>query len=358
MPEPLKNIYDVNFIRQLSSELNKSYRKFDSTSFEAYIFDEFWPDMELKQRMRHIALALKVFIPKNYSQSLKVLKPAATKFGGFESMFFPDYVELYGLNDFDLSMDALEHFTQYSSSEFAIRPFIKKYAKETMKQMNLWAKSDNYHVRRLATEGCRPRLPWAMALPEFKRDPKLVLKVISKLKNDKSEYVRRSVANNLNDISKDNPDIVIEIAKKWLGNTPETDWIVKHACRSMLKAGQSEVLQIFGFSRPAHIFVEGLKLNAKVKSGGELNFSFSIKSKKGNLKKLRIEYAIYFMKANNNQSKKVFKICEGDYVESEKNFSRVFSFRPISTRKYYSGEHVIAIIVNGLEMERAKFSLI
>jgi len=358
MPEPLKNIYDAAFIRQLSAELKKSYSKFDSKEFETHVFCDSWEEMELKQRMRHISQNLKLFIPKNYSQSLKILKPAATKFGGFESMFFPDYVELYGLDDFERSMDALEHFTKYSSSEFAIRPFIKKYPKKTMKQMDLWAKSENHHVRRLASEGCRPRLPWAMALPEFKRDPKQVLKIIKKLKNDKSEYVRRSVANNLNDISKDNPDIVVETAKKWLGRSSETDWILKHACRSMLKAGHSEVLQLFGFSHPAHIRVGGLKLNAKVKYGGELDFSFSIKSKKGHLKKLRIEYAIYFMKANKKQSRKVFKICEGDYEESEKMISRVFSFRPISTRKYYTGEHAIAIIVNGLEMEKANFSLI
>jgi len=358
MPEPLKNIYDVKFIRQLTAELKKSYPKFDSKGFESHVFNDSWAEMELKQRMRHISQNLKVFIPKNYAQSLKVLKPAATKFGGFESMFFPDYVELYGMDDFERSMDALEHFTQYSSSEFAIRPFIKKYPKETMKQMNLWAKSDNYHVRRLASEGCRPRLPWAMALPEFKRDPKLVLKVINKLKNDKSEYVRRSVANNLNDISKDNPDIVIETANKWMGKSPETDWIVRHACRTMLKAGQSEVLQLFGFSHPSHIFVEDLKLNAQVKFDGELGFSFSLKSKKGDLKKLRIEYAIYFVKANNRQSRKVFKICEGEYAQPEKTISRIFSFKPITTRKYYSGEHAIAIIVNGLEMEKVNFSLI
>jgi len=357
MPEPLKNIYDVSFIRQLTVEIKKSFQKFDSKGFESHVFNDSWSDLELKERMRHISQSLKVFIPKNYRQSLKILKPAATKFGGFESMFFPDYVELYGLDDFELSMDALEHFTQFSSSEFAVRPFIKKYPKQMMKQMTLWADSDNHHVRRLASEGCRPRLPWAMALPDFKRDPKLVLKVIQKLKNDESEYVRRSVANNLNDISKDNPDVVIEIAKKWLGKTAETDWVVKHACRTMLKAGNSKVLQLFGFSHPKQIHLEELKLNSKVKPGGDLIFSFFVKSKKGNLKKLRIEYAIYFMKSNKKQSRKVFKICEGDYTETEKEISRTFSFRPISTRKYYSGEHALSIIINGLEMEKKNFTL-
>ena len=161
----------------------------------------------------------------------------------------------------------------------------------------------------------------------------------------------------MNDISKDNPEIVIEVAKKWLGKTIETDRLVKHACRTMLKAGQSEVLQLFGFAHPDQIYVESLKSSNKVNLGDELAFSFCLKSKKGGLKKLRVEYAMYFMKSNKKQSRKVFKICEGDYSESEKNISRVYSFRPISTRKYYSGQHALAIIVNGIEMKKTKFSL-
>ena len=360
MPEPLKNNYDVKFVRQLASEVKKSFSNFDSIGFESRVFDDTWVDMELKQRMRHLAQSLKAFIPKTYRQSLKILKPVSKKFGGFESMFFPDYVELYGQkeNDFETSMDALAHFTKYSSSEFAIRPFIVKYPSKAMKQMSLWSKSENHHLRRLASEGCRPRLPWAMALPEFKEDPSTVIKVISKLKNDESEYVRRSVANNLNDISKDSPEIVLEIAKKWLGKTKETDWLVKHACRGMLKAGDSNVLQIFGFSHPKHVHVEDLVLDLKVKKNDKLSFSFTVKSKKGKLNKLRLEYAIHFMKSNKKQAKKVFKISEGCYDESEKNISRYFSFKPISTRKYYLGEHALSIIINGVEMGKEKFSLI
>lgn len=358
MPEPLKNIYDAHLIQQLSLEIKKRYTKFDSKKFRLHIFDNSWPQLELKQRMRHIAQSLKQFIPKNYSQSLNILKPAAEQFSGFEGMFFPDYVELYGIDTFDLSMDALGHFTQYSSSEFAVRPFIVEYPQKMMRQMSVWATSDNHHLRRLASEGCRPRLPWAMALPEFKKNPTAVIKIISKLKNDESEYVRRSVANNLNDISKDNPEVVISIANKWLGKTSETDWIVKHACRTLLKAGDSEVLSLFGFSYPKNININDFKWDLTVKQGEKLLFSFVVKSKKGKLKKLRLEYAIYFMKSNKKLAKKVFKISEGEYFESEKEVSRFFSFKAISTRKYYPGQHAISIIVNGVEMEKRDFSYV
>ncbi|MDZ7819313.1 MAG: DNA alkylation repair protein [Aliarcobacter sp.] len=136
-------------------------------------------------------------------------------------MVFQDFVEVFGLDDFDESMKALEVFTQDSSSEFAIRQFILKYENETMNQMKLWAKSPNEHLRRLSSEGCRPRLPWAIALPKFKQNPEKPLEIIELLKNDKSLYVQKSVANNLNDISKDNPQIVIDFVKQNLGKTKE-----------------------------------------------------------------------------------------------------------------------------------------
>jgi len=358
MPEPLKNIYTQDFIQTLSKELKKGYKKFDSKGFEFSVFNEDWSELELKQRMRHIALNLKEFIPKSFHESINIMKPAATQFGGFESMFFPDYVELYGLDDFDISIDAMEHFTKYSSSEFAVRPFIKKYPDKMMRQMSLWAESDNYHVRRLASEGCRPRLPWAMALPKFKKNPQPVLKILEKLKHDNEEYVRRSVANNLNDISKDNPDLVIKKANKWLGHSAETDWVVKHACRSLLKAGHKDVLTLFGFSCVDHIELNKFKIDNAVAWNGELNFSFRLISKEKRLDKLRIEYAIYFVKSNKKQSKKVFKISEGNYPEAEKEIFRSFSFKPISTRKYYPGKHELSIIVNGEEFRGKSFVLL
>ena len=144
-------------------------------------------------------------------------------------MLFPDYVECYGLEHFDSSISALETFTKYSSAEFAVRPFIMRYEQKMMSQMRKWSRSKNHHLRRLSSEGCRPRLPWSMALPAFKQDPTAILTIISALLSDGSEYVRRSVANNLNDISKDHPEIVIEITRQNLGQSDATDKLLKHA---------------------------------------------------------------------------------------------------------------------------------
>ncbi|EDN66091.1 DNA alkylation repair enzyme [Beggiatoa sp. PS] len=272
-------------------------------------------------------------------------------------MFFPCYVELYGLNEYEDSILALEYFTEFSSSEFAVRPFIKKYNRRMMVQMEKWAESSNHHVRRLASEGCRPRLPWAMALPEFKENPAPVLKILEKLKDDDSEYVRRSVANNLNDISKDNPLILIDVAQKWLGKNPNMDRLVKHACRSLLKQGQPKILELFGFVKPDHISIEAFKIQESVNMGENLEFSFILKTQQGKLGKLRIEYAVDFLKNNGKLSRKLFKISESDYSGSKKVITKHHSFKNISTRKYYTGIHGLAVIVNGKELAKGDFGL-
>ena len=240
MPEPLKNRYNKRFVSDLSAEIKKEYSAFDTEGFTQSIFDKSWKDEELKQRMRHITESLHQFLPANYKKALAILKPVSSKFSGFEPMFFPDYVECYGLDDFDASISALETFTKYSSSEFAVRPFIIRHEKKMMAQMKKWSVSKNHHVRRLSSEGCRPRLPWAMSLPKYIDDPEPVLAILLTLLEDDSEYVRRSVANNLNDIAKDHPEIIFKITKQYIGRSENTDKLLKHACRTLLKQGNTK----------------------------------------------------------------------------------------------------------------------
>lgn len=200
MPEQLKNYYSREYVTKIADIFAKTYSKFDKDRFLRQVFDEDWSSKELKERMRHLTICTKDNLPTDYEKALDSLIKASpktakiSKHSGFLNMFFPDFVELYGQGYFDESMKALEEFTKYSSSEFAIRPFIVNDKKKAMAQMLKWSKSNNYHVRRLASEGCRSRLPWAMALPEFKKDPSLILPILDNLKNDESEYVRRSVA--------------------------------------------------------------------------------------------------------------------------------------------------------------------
>lgn len=349
MAEPLKNLYNKDLINSLASEIKRVYKKFDSEKFQKRIFSEGWDKKELKERMRFIALTLSEFLPDDFEKAIAILMPVSEAFIGFEYMFFPDFVELYGLHDFELSMKALAHFTDYSSSEFAIRVYIKKYPDKTMAQMESWAGSSNKHLRRLASEGCRPRLPWAMALPEFKKNPAPVLKIIKKLKDDESEYVRRSVANNLNDISKDNPLVVLNLAKKWIGKKKRRDRLLKHACRSLLKSGNPKALKIFGLTRAAHIRVEALKLADSVTIGDSFAFSFILKTNGKKLGRVRLEYAVDFKKSTGKLSRKIFKISEGNWSVREKSISKILSFKIISTRRYYPGTHRVAIIVNGKE---------
>ncbi len=357
MPEPLKNLFSVELIASLSRELKSRSDNFDSEGFKSDVFNDEWDKKELKERMKHISETLHGYLPSNYQQAIEILKEVSSKFSGFESMIFPAYVELYGLDKYEISIDALEHFTKYSSSEFAVRPFIKKQRKKMMGQMEKWANSKNHHVRRLASEGCRPRLPWAMALPEFKKNPQPVLNILEILKNDESEYVRRSVANNLNDISKDNPQILIDLAKAWIGENSNLDWVVKHACRSLLKQGNPTVLGLFGFRKPDHIIIEEFMVQESVNMGESIEFSFKIKAKRAELGKLRIEYAIDFMKKNGKLSRKLFKISEASYSGQSKTVIKNHSFKAISTRKYYSGNHGIAVIINGHELISSAFQL-
>ena len=357
MAEPLKNLYNPELINTLCSGLSSHHEKFNSGQFTERIFDKEWDTRELKDRMRHISVTLHSFLPPDYKKAIEILKSTAVEFSGFEYMFFPGYVEIYGLEEFEVSMSALECFTEFSSSEFAVRPFIIRYPARMMRQMEKWAGSANYHVRRLASEGCRPRLPWAMALPEFKKNPKAILDILEKLKRDESEYVRRSVANNLNDIVKDNPAVVIQIAKSWLGDNPDTDWLVKHACRTLLKKGEPEIMALFGLHQPHHVEVIKFEVLQAFKMGGNLAFSFLLKTGSSELGKLRIEYAIDFMKHNGKQSRKIFKISEAQYPAQEKQIIRNHSFKAITTRKYYSGSHGIALIVNGYELANSQFQV-
>jgi 3-methyladenine DNA glycosylase AlkC len=309
--------------------------------------------------MRHISQNIHAHLPVSYVEQINILKPVAKEFNGFLALIFPDFVEVYGLDNYDTSIDALEHFTQFSSSEFAVRPFIVKYEKQMVKQHLLWAKHKNHHVRRLASEGIRPRLPWAMALPQFKKNPAPLLPILELLKNDESEYVRKSVANNLNDISKDHPDTVLEIVNKWKGISPETDWIVKHASRGLLKQGHTEALSAFGLNHAIKANVSDLKLSkTKLKIGDRFDFSFTASVQEKKAHPVRLEYRIYFQKANGKQSGKIFQI--GTYTLKPNELfevKRSHPFADLTTRKHHKGDHRIAIVVNGKEHCETSFML-
>ena len=356
MAEQLKYVYTKAYIENLSNKIKENYKEFDEEVFIFSIFDSSWDDLELKQRMRHIAKVLNQALPLSYEKQLSILKVVSKEFSSFEAMFFQDFVEVYGLDDFENSMKALEVFTIDSSSEFAIRQFILKYEDKTMNQMKLWAKSKNEHLRRLSSEGCRPRLPWAVALPVFKDNPSKVLEILEILKNDKSIYVQKSVANNLNDISKDNPNIVINFVKENLGKIKELDWICKHASRTLLKKGNKEILKLFNFDKSSHINIKNFTCDSFVNINDNLDFSFTLEANE-NIGNVRVEYIIDYLKSNNKHNKKIFMISQNEINTTSKSFSKKQSFKNMTTRKHYIGKHYISILINGEEKIKKEFYL-
>jgi 3-methyladenine DNA glycosylase AlkC len=358
--EPLKNLYSKDYLANFAEVFCKIYPKFDRKKFLKHVFDSEWENRELKQRMRHIAVSLRIVLPVDYTKAIAIMMKAIPNFRGFLSMTFPDFVEVYGLDDPHTSVSALELFTQYGSSEFSVRPFIIKYPDIMRPQLLKWAKHENHHVRRLASEGCRPRLPWAMALPEFKKDPAHVLKVIEMLKADESEYVRKSVANNLNDISKDNPSIAYDTAKRWYGSNPKTNWIVKHGMRGLLKKGNKDALKLFGYEGAKGITISNLGLDKKkIKLGDKFYFSFDMILKQAHNENVRIEYTIDFITSTGKISKKIFKITEGKYQKGKTySFKKAHSFKDLTTRKHFKGRHKLAIIINGENLAEKQFTVI
>ena len=357
MAKLLKDLYNKDYLRVVINEIKKVYKEFDEKAFLNVVFDKSWEEKELKQRMRHISTSIGIYLPFGYEKSIEILQKVFKKVPrkyNMENFIFQDFVEVYGLDEFEVSMKALEIFTEGSSSEFAIRQFILKYPQQTMAQMLKWTKSNSLHVRRLASEGSRSRLPWAIALNEFKKDPKEVLKILESLKDDESPYVRKSVANSLNDISKDNPDVIKKLVKEWLHVEPKRKALLKHGCRTLLKAGDSEVLELFGFTKPDSLHVEQFKYTQEVQKEGVLEFSFFLKSD-DSLGKLRVEYKLYFLRANKTYGEKVFKISEFSSTCREKKINKKHSFKTISTRKYYDGIQKISLIINGVEFLTKEF---
>lgn len=360
--EALKNLFNEKFVRNFTSSLKKNSISFDEELYLCLVLKEL-ENLELKQRMRLISSKIKDCFQGDYKENIKILKLVKEDFfkektTSLQAMILADFVEVYGLNDFDISMSALETFTIDSSSEFAVREFILKDEQKAMEYFYKWVKNSNEHIRRLASEGCRPRLPWAIALPSFKKDPALIFPILNELKNDDSLYVRRSVANNLNDISKDNPNLVISFIKENIGFSKQCDSMLKHAARTLLKKGDIQVLEVFGYKKIDDLVLNNFVIDSEVFVGEYLNFSFELENKsKAKLGLLRLEYEVDFQMANDKRSKKIYMISQSDINTSKKTVNKKHSFKIITTRKYYIGTHFITLIVNGVKIGRKEFLL-
>ena len=349
MPEKLKDIlFPLEKVRYFAETIRKAYPVFDVEGFLGTTCDAAWPGRELKEKMRHTTLSLHKFLPAEYPDAIRILLKIIPDVKGFEAIVLPDYVEVYGLDFWDISLNALGEFTKCGSSEFGIRPFLNKNLNAAMKFMEGLAGHEDFKVRRFASEGCRPGLPWATGVPALKKDPSLIFPILEKLKNDPEEFVRKSVANNLNDISKDHPNKVLDICERWYGENEDTGWIVKHACRTLLKQGNKRAMMLFGFANPDKMEVSNFKVSDhSPKIGEQITLSFDLVLHTEKKQKVRLEYVTHYVKANSKTSPKVFQIKEVEWKPGKYTVRKKHTFADMSTRKHYPGEHTFEIIVNG-----------
>ena len=340
------------YLSKLAEDISLFYAEFESVGFLQSVLDSKWTARELKDRMRCITTNLQKYLPSDFNESIEILINTAqfrlnqSRWGGGD-LVFPDFVEQYGLLHFDKSIASLELFTQLSTAEFAVRPFIIAFPEKMMQQMLLWASHPNEHVRRLASEGCRPRLPWGMVIKDLVQNPTPIFPILELLFHDSSEYVRKSVSNNLNDISKDNPSEVLEFCKNMRNGKPETERIIKHGLRTLLKQGNAKALNFFNFSKEIEVRDLSFSLDKAVVKIGEkmqMKLEFSVSENQN----IRLEYRIYFSRPGGNLTSKLFhwterKISETTHLRLIKNHS----FADVSIRKHYPGEHKVELFING-----------
>ncbi|MEM7038487.1 MAG: DNA alkylation repair protein, partial [Bacteroidota bacterium] len=229
-----------------------------------------------------------------------------------------------------------------------------------LKQLREWTNDPNPHVRRLVSEGTRTRLPWAARLPDFQREPQPVFDLLELLKEDPVLYVRRSVANNLNDIAKDHPEKVVDLLTAWSSIDNEgTQWIIRHASRTLVKAGNTRALALLGYPPNPRVAITDFDVSPKVVALGETAvFKFTIKNDASGPTNLMIDYIVHFMKKNGKTAPKVFKLAKREFFSGEEaTFEKKQSFRPLSTRKYYAGTHAIELQINGTVIGRTEFDV-
>jgi 3-methyladenine DNA glycosylase AlkC len=355
----LRRWFDEARYRRIAADLAELHDGFDSKRFLAHVLDGL-DERSLLQRLRRTSQAIRATLPGSFPKALAILQTLAPRVQhGFVSLVLPDFVGLYGLDDFDRSMDALKFFTPFGSSEFAVREFLRRDLHRTLAVMETWSRDPDEHVRRLASEGCRPRLPWSFKLRELISDPSPVRPILHNLRADPSLYVRKSVANHLNDITKDHPEWVLERLGEWDLTDQRTAWIAKRALRTLIKQGDRRALGVIGAGRKAAAAVESFTVAPKrLRLGDPITLSLRLKSTASVPQKLVIDYAIHYVKQSGATSEKVFKWKETVLAGGETlELSKRQPIRDFTTRKHHPGRHRVEVSVNGERLADAAFVL-
>ena len=357
--EPLKEMFNLVYYTQLADALKQVYKPFNADNF---LKDALKPlaALSLNERMRHTSVTLHQHLPQDYGKAIAIMCEVIPQLNaGYTTLTFPDFVSQFGTHDFKTSLSALHYFTRFGSSEFAIRTFLKLDFDQTIQHLYRWSKDESEHVRRLSSEGSRPRLPWSFKLDAVIQNPKHTQPILDNLKQDESLYVRKSVANHINDFSKDSPEYVLKLVKGWDQSHPHTAWIVKRGCRSLFKQGDKKSLAVFNYTKDVQVIVKNFTLTPiTVKIGGAINFAFELVSKKKSIQKLMVDYRIHYTKKSGAQLPKVFKLKELSLKPGESiSISKKQRFEDFTTRKHFPGKHKLDILVNGEVVKGVEFEV-
>ena len=368
-PTAFKHWISPELVKRMAQHFAYHHKGFDQKNFTQ--LSKKLKDLEMKDRVRLIAHELHRCLDLDFSEAARVIqkviqdpKPKLAELKGFDLWPVTEFVHTYGINHLSDSMKTLYLLTQKFTSEFSVRPFIRTEPEKTLQLLLKWTKDSNVHVRRLTSEGSRPRLPWGEKLHLLIEDPSLTLPILENLKYDSELYVRKSVANHLNDITKDHPDLVISVLKKWLKEAPEKHqenirWISKQALRTLVKKGNAEALKLLGYKKIESIVIQKFLIKKnKIQMGEYLEFEFELVSKSKKTEKLMVDYIIHHKKANGLTSPKVFKLKSVLLKSQQKiEIRKRHAVKPITTRVYYSGIHQIEIMVNGSKLQQAEWTL-
>lgn len=368
MAPPLKDGLNRAAIRRLAGAVKGAWPAFDDARFVRAAWRG-TSALELKERVAKVARVLAAALPDDDREALQIVAATADcweagdaddALASFAAWPLFDVVEERGLAEPALALEVLRDITHLFSAEFAIRAFLAQDLKQVLAAAQRWTEHPSEHVRRLASEGLRPRLPWGKQVRALLDDPAPILEVLEGLKDDPSLYVRRSVANNLNDIAKDHPDVVIDRCEAWLkGATAERRWIVERGTRTLVKRGHPRVWGLLGFTEAPQVEVGPITLSRRRLALGEaLSFTCSVSSRAEEPQRLTVDYAVHYVKAKGTRAPKVFKLRVLDLAPGEEvSLSAKISFRPITTRRYYPGEHAVGLLVNGTPTEVEPFEV-
>ena len=360
MATSLKTFFSLSLVRRIAADIERVHPAFPSREFVKDATKGL-DDLELLDRGKHITRALERHLPANYPDAIDILlrslgpEHATDELLGvgmapFYYLPHTHFVATRGLDHFELSMRAQYELTKRFSAESSIRPFIAADPERTFGTLRQWARDPNAHVRRLVSEGTRLRLPWAMRVRWLDTNPELVLELLELLKDDPAPLVRRSVANNLNDLGKVHPMVLARTCSTWLEDaSAERRALIEHALRSAVKRGDASALRLLGYGKKPAVTIEGVRIApARVAIGGSVAVRFVVSSTSRSAQELLVDLGVHFVKAGGTSTRKVFKVKRVVLPAREKvALTKSISLAVHTTRTPRPGRHGVDVIVNG-----------